>query len=38
MWMIESLYRKGLTSFRGVYTETKVIYLIHWSGNVQTRE
>nr|WP_263363782.1 hypothetical protein [Candidatus Enterovibrio escacola] len=26
--LIESLYRKWLTNFGGVYTETKVIYLI----------
>nr|WP_263363539.1 hypothetical protein [Candidatus Enterovibrio escacola] len=22
----------------GVYTDIKIIYLIHWSGNLQTRE
>ncbi|PCS22387.1 hypothetical protein BTN49_2116 [Candidatus Enterovibrio escicola] len=38
MWMIENLYRKGLTSFWGVDTEIKVISLAHWSGNLQTRE
>nr|WP_263363508.1 transposase [Candidatus Enterovibrio escacola] len=36
--MTESLYRKWLMSFGGVYTETKVISLVHWSGNLQTRE
>ncbi|PCS23732.1 hypothetical protein BTN49_0701 [Candidatus Enterovibrio escicola] len=38
MWITKGLYRKGLTSFRGVYTEIKVISLIHWSENLQTRE
>ncbi|WP_423248242.1 transposase [Candidatus Enterovibrio escicola] len=32
-WMIESLCRKWLTSSGRVYTETKVISLIHWSRN-----
>nr|WP_263363829.1 transposase [Candidatus Enterovibrio escacola] len=32
------LWRKWLTIFGGIYTETKVISLVHWSGNLQTRE
>nr|WP_150148224.1 transposase [Candidatus Enterovibrio escacola] len=29
---------KWLTSFEGIYTEIKVIFLVHWSGSSQTRE
>nr|WP_263363913.1 hypothetical protein [Candidatus Enterovibrio escacola] len=34
----KSLYRKWLMNFGDVYTEKRVISLVHLSGNLQTRE